>query len=102
MIKQKKYSDAEPLLKSALGRDPRDPALNAQLATALLAQQKNDEALPVLETLRQLEPDNGAVDQMLADAYSQSGHPDKADPIYARLVSPTLAMRISSPVKAKT
>jgi tetratricopeptide (TPR) repeat protein len=24
---------------------------------------------------------------MLADAYSQSGHPDKADPIYARLVS---------------
>jgi tetratricopeptide (TPR) repeat protein len=87
MIKQKKYSDAEPLLKSALGRDPRDPALNAQLATALLAQEKNDEALPVLETLRQLEPNNGAVDHMLADAYSQSGHPDKADPIYARLVS---------------
>ena len=61
--------------------------LNAQLATALLAQEKNDEALPVLETLRQLEPNNGAVDHMLADAYSQSGHPDKADPIYAKLVS---------------
>jgi tetratricopeptide (TPR) repeat protein len=87
MLKQQKYSDAEPLLKTALGRDPRDPALNAQLATALLAQGKNDEALPVLETLKQLEPNNGAVDHMLADAYSQSGHPDKADPIYARLVS---------------
>jgi tetratricopeptide (TPR) repeat protein len=87
MIKQKKYPDAEPLLKSALGRDPRDPVLNAQLATALLAQEKNDEALPILETLRQLEPNNGAVDHMLADAYSQSGHPDKADPIYAKLVS---------------
>jgi tetratricopeptide (TPR) repeat protein len=85
LLKQKKYSDAEPLLKSALERDPRDPGLNAQLATALLAQGKNDEALPVLETLRQLEPGNASVDQMLADAYSQAGHPEKAEPIYARM-----------------
>jgi tetratricopeptide (TPR) repeat protein len=85
LIKQKKYADAEPLLKSAVERDPHDPALNAQLATALLAQGKNDEALPVLETLRQLEPGNPEVDQMLADAYSEGGHPEKAEPIYARL-----------------
>jgi tetratricopeptide (TPR) repeat protein len=85
LIKQTHYSDAEPLLKSALERDPRDPGLNAQLATALLAQGKNDEALPVLETLRQLEPGNASVDQMLADAYSQAGHPEKADPIYAKM-----------------
>jgi tetratricopeptide (TPR) repeat protein len=85
LIKQQKYSDAEPLLKSALERDPKDPGLNAQLATALLAQGKNDEALPVLETLRQLEPGNASVDQMLADAYSQAGHPEKADPIYAKM-----------------
>ena len=85
LIKQKKYSDAEPLLKTALARDPRDPALNAQLAAALLAQGKNDEALPVLETLRQLEPGNDSVDQMLADAYSQAGHPEKAEPIYAKM-----------------
>jgi tetratricopeptide (TPR) repeat protein len=85
LIKQKKYSEAEPLLKTALARDPRDPALNAQLAAALLAQGKNDQALPVLETLRQLEPGNDSVDQMLADAYSQAGHPEKADPIYARM-----------------
>jgi tetratricopeptide (TPR) repeat protein len=85
LIKQKKYGDAEPLLKSALERDPRDPGLNAQLATALLAQGKNDEALPVLETLSQLEPANASVDQMLADAYSQAGNPEKAEPIYARM-----------------
>jgi tetratricopeptide (TPR) repeat protein len=85
LIKQKKYADAEPLLKSAVERDPRDAALSAQLATALLAQGKNDEALPLLETLRRLEPDNPAVDQMLADAYSEGGHPEKADPIYARM-----------------
>jgi tetratricopeptide (TPR) repeat protein len=86
LLKQKKYSEAEPLLKSALERDPRDPGLNAQLATALLGQGKEDEALPVLETLRQLEPGNASVDQMLADAYSQAGRPEKADPIYARMV----------------
>ncbi len=85
LIKERKYADAESLLQSALARDPRDPALNAQLATALIGQGKNDEALPVLETLRQLEPDNASVDQMLADAYAQAGHPEKADPIYARM-----------------
>jgi tetratricopeptide (TPR) repeat protein len=85
LIKQKKYSEAEPLLKSALARDPHDVAMNAQLATALLGQGKNDEALPVLETLTQLEPGNASVNQMLADAYSQAGHPEKADPIYARM-----------------
>jgi tetratricopeptide (TPR) repeat protein len=85
LIKEKKYGEAEPLLKSALERDPRDAALDAQLAAALLAQQKNDEALPVLETLRQLEPGNASVDQMLADAYSQAGQPEKAESIYARM-----------------
>ena len=86
LLKQKKYSDAEPLLKSALARDPRDPGLNAQLATALLGQGKSDQALPVLETLQQLEPANASVDQMLADAYSQAGHPEKAESIYAKMV----------------
>jgi predicted Zn-dependent protease len=85
LLKQKKYSEAEPLIKSALERDPRDPGLNAQLATALLGQDKEEEALPVLETLRQLEPGNASVDQMLADAYSQAGHPEKAEPIFARM-----------------
>ncbi len=86
LLKEKKYSDAEPLLRTALDRDPRDPGLNAQLVTALLGQGKSDQALPVLETLQQLEPGNASVDQMLADAYSQAGHPEKADPIYAKMV----------------
>ena len=87
LIRQKKYSEAEPLLKAALERDPRDAGLTAQLASALLAQQKNDEALPVLESLRQLEPGNASVEQMLADGYSQAGQPEKADLLYARLVA---------------
>ena len=32
LLQEKKYSEVEPLLKSALARDPDDPALNAQLA----------------------------------------------------------------------
>jgi tetratricopeptide (TPR) repeat protein len=86
LIKQKKYGDAEPLLKSALERDPRDAALSAQLAEVLVAQGRNDEALPVLEKLGQLEPNNTSVEQMLADAYAQAGHPEKATPIYSKLV----------------
>lgn len=85
LLKQQKYEDAEPLLKTALGRDPDDPSLNAQLATTLIAERKDPEALPVLEKLRGLEPDNPAVDRMLADAYSQAGHPEKAAPIYAEM-----------------
>ena len=87
LLKQKKYGDAEPLLRSALERDPHDPALNAQLATTLIGEGKKEEALPVLETLTQLEPNNASVNQMLADAYTQAGYPDKADPIYARMVA---------------
>jgi tetratricopeptide (TPR) repeat protein len=85
LLKQRQYAEAEPLVKSAVARDPDDPALNAQLATVLVAQGKTGEALPVLEKLQQLEPGDAAVDQMLADAYSQAGHPEKADPIYAKM-----------------
>jgi tetratricopeptide (TPR) repeat protein len=85
LMKQHKYSDAEPILKGALERDPLDPALNAQLATALISQGKNEEALPVLGSLNRLEPDNASVGQMLADAYVQAGHPEKADPLFARM-----------------
>jgi tetratricopeptide (TPR) repeat protein len=85
LIHEHKYSEAEPLLKSALERDPHDTAINAQLATALIGQGKQEEALPILETLSQLEPDNPSVNEMLAEAYSQAGHPEKADPLFAKL-----------------
>ncbi len=90
LLKDQKYSDAEALLKSSLEKDPDNPALNAQLATTLIALRKNDEALPVLEKLRKLQPDDSSpesasVEEMLADAYSQAGDPGKADPIYAKI-----------------
>ncbi|MGC2161786.1 MAG: tetratricopeptide repeat protein, partial [Silvibacterium sp.] len=56
LMEEKKYADAEPLLKSALIRDPDDPALNAQYAALLAAEGKNNEAVAELEKLHQLEP----------------------------------------------
>lgn len=85
LLKQQKFADAEQLLKTAIGRDPDDPTLNAQLAATLIAEGKNGASLPVLEKLSQLEPKNTSVDQMLADAYSDAGQPQKADPLYAKL-----------------
>jgi tetratricopeptide (TPR) repeat protein len=86
LLKEQKYGDSEALLRAALAHDPDEPALNAQLAVALIAQGKNQEALALLDKVRDEEPRNAAVNQMLADAYAQSGHPEKADPIYAAMV----------------
>jgi tetratricopeptide (TPR) repeat protein len=86
LLKEKKYGDVEPFLRSSLQRDPDDATLTAQLATTLIAEGKNSQALPVLEKLRRLEPQNSSVDQMLADAYSDAGYAEKADPIYAKIV----------------
>ncbi len=81
LIKQKKYTEAEPLLRSALVRDPDDPALNSQLASVLAYEGKNDESIAVLERLHQLKPDDPLIGGMLAGAYTQNGTPEKALPI---------------------
>lgn len=89
LLKQKKYTEAEPLLRSALKRDPDDPALNSQLASLLAAEGKKEEAMAVLEKLRQVKPEDPLIAEMLADAYAQAGQPEKAEPIYAELVQKT-------------
>ncbi len=87
LLKEKKYTEAEPLLKSALARDPDDPALNAQLAALLGAEGKTDEAVGALEKLHQLKPGDREIGMMLADAYVQSEDYEKADAVYAHLLA---------------
>ncbi len=87
LLKEKKYADAEPLIHSALLRDPDDPALNAQYAALLSAQGKNGEATAQLEKLHQLQPKDRHISGMLADAYVQAGDLEKADAIYADLLA---------------
>jgi len=86
LIIQKKYADAEPLIKSALIRDPDDPALNTQLAIVLNAENKQNEAVSALEKLHEKLPENASISSMLANAYSQAGAADKADPLYIQLL----------------
>ena len=86
LIEEKNYADAEPLVHTALLRDPDDPALNAQYAALLAAQGKTEEATATLEKLHQLQPQDRQVSGMLADAYMQSDMPEKADAVYADLL----------------
>lgn len=86
LLQQKHYAEAESVIRSALKQEPNDVSLNAQLATALIADGKNDQALPVLDTLRRLKPGDTAVDEMLADAYAEIGQPAKAEPLYAEML----------------
>jgi len=87
LLEQKKYADAEPLIHTALLRDPDDPALNAQYAALLSAQGKTGEATATLEKLHQLQPQDRQISGMLADAYMQAGMLDKADAVYANLLA---------------
>jgi tetratricopeptide (TPR) repeat protein len=86
-IQQKQYAKAEPLVRSALDRDPDDPALNAQLAAILSAQGKLPEAIGALEKLHQLHPHNPSVGAMLADAYLQAGNLNKAAALYPQVIA---------------
>jgi predicted Zn-dependent protease len=87
LLEQKKYADAEPLIHSALLRDPDDPALNAQYAALLAAQGKTGEATATLEKLHQLQPQDRQISGMLADAYMQAGMLEKADAVFANLLA---------------
>src|SRR6185437_11721333 len=72
LMREKKYSEAEPLIHSALLRDPDDPALNAQYAALLGAEGKPNQAVEALEKLHQLEPKDRGITKMLADGYVQA------------------------------
>jgi Flp pilus assembly protein TadD len=85
LIKQKKYPEAETLLRDALQQAPDDPILTAQLATVLAAQDKA-EALPLLQQLHAAHPDDLAITHMLADVLGQSGDAAGSDKLYAALL----------------
>ncbi len=86
LLKQKKYDEAETLLRAALIQRPNDPALTAQLATALAAQNKA-EALPLMESLHTQRPKDEAVTRMLADLRAQAGDVAGADALDIQLLA---------------
>lgn len=88
LIQQKKYPEAEQLLHDALVKSPDDPALNAQYATVLTAEDKA-EALPVLEKLYAAHPDDPAITRMLEQVYATAGDYENSDKLCSKLLHAT-------------
>lgn len=86
LIARKLYPEAETLLRAALEHIPGDPALTAQLAAVLAAQDKG-EALPLLQQLHEAHPDDRAISRMLAEVLAESGDPAASDLVYAKLLA---------------
>ena len=86
LIAQKKYPDAEDLLRGALEKLPDDPALTAQLATVLAAENKA-EALPLLQKLHTAHPGDSAITSMLAEVTAESGDYAGSDQLYLKLLA---------------
>jgi predicted Zn-dependent protease len=86
MIRKKQYAQAETFLRAALEKSPDDPALSAQLATVLAAENKA-EALPLLEKLHAAHPDNSAITGMLAEVRSEAGDVAGSDELYTQLLA---------------
>ena len=85
LIARKQFAEAETLLRGALEKSPDDPALTAQLATVLAAQNKA-EALPMLQKLHAAHPDNSAITRMLAEVMSEAGDAAGSDQLYVSLL----------------
>jgi tetratricopeptide (TPR) repeat protein len=86
LIQRKQYPEAEKLIRAALQQAPDDPALNAQLATVLAAQDDAD-ALPLLQKLHAAHPADPAITRMLAQVLAEAGDPAASDKLYVALLA---------------
>ncbi len=85
LIARKQYPQAEILLRAALSKSPDDPALTAQLATVLTAQDKA-EALPLIQKLHDAHPEDAAIIRILAEVLADAGDPVGSDHFYIGLL----------------
>ena len=86
LIAHKQYPEAETFLRAALALSPDDPALTAQLATVLAAQDKA-EALPLLQKLHDAHPKDAAITRMLAEVLAEAGDAAGSNHLYAALLA---------------
>ncbi len=86
LIARKQFPEAEKLLRTALAASPDDPALTAQLAVTLAAQDKG-EALPLLEKLHAAHAENAAITRMLAEVRAEAGDTSGSDQLYTALLA---------------
>jgi predicted Zn-dependent protease len=74
------------MLRAALDQLPGDPALSAQLAAVLAAQNKA-EALPLLKKLHQDRPEEPAITRMLAEVEAEAGDFAGSEALYSGLLA---------------
>ena len=86
LIARKQYPEAETLLRAALENAPDDPALTAQLATVLAAEDKA-EALSLIQKLHDAHPADAAITRMLAEVLAVAGDAASSDRLYACLLT---------------
>jgi predicted Zn-dependent protease len=84
-IAAKKYPEAEELLQTALKKAPDDPALTAQLAAVLVAEDKAD-ALTLLQEFHQKHSQEAAITRMLAQVEADAGDYAESDQLYLGLL----------------
>lgn len=87
LIHEGKFAEAESALHPALLREPNDPTLLAQSATALAGAGNTQAAIAQLQTLHRQNPNQPAIARMLADLLSGAGEADKAEPLYQQLLA---------------
>jgi tetratricopeptide (TPR) repeat protein len=85
-IAQKKYPEAEELLKGALQKNPDNGAMTAQLAAVLVAEDKTD-ALPLLENFHAKHPADAVMSRMLAEVEADAGEYAVSDRLYVGLLA---------------
>jgi tetratricopeptide (TPR) repeat protein len=85
LIARKQYPEAETLLRAALAQSPGDPALTAQLAAVLAAQDKA-EALPLIQKLHDAHPEDAAITRILAEVLADAGDAAGSDHFYIGLL----------------
>jgi predicted Zn-dependent protease len=86
LMGRKEYAEAEKLLRAALEKAPNDPAMNAQLAAVLAAQNKA-EAVPLLQKLHAAHPEDLAITRMLAEVLDEAGDTGGSDQLYTALLN---------------
>jgi len=86
LIAQKKYPEAEELLQAAAKKSPDDPAITAQLAAVLVAEDKAD-VLPLLQQFHQKHPQDKAIAKMLAQVLADAGEYADSDQLYLALLT---------------
>ena len=86
-MRQKRFADAESLLRRLVVLTPNDAAVHLQLGRMLIIADKKEEAATELETGLKLDPHDRKAQRDLADLYSDMGKVEQAQQSYTVLVT---------------